>query len=164
MGERMPGERVSFPWTPFSGCVNPAFCIGRSAMARHRLARGNVGQNLYWCVPSWWARRYQLWTTGRRQGRAVECPEGFQQPQPGPGQSPGALSPGFLQRKPGLAGGASTNVAGRSCVTIPPSRRRRASPLYTRGPFFIAFPRKTCYNILLCYCAGFCPAAKEVKP
>ena len=24
-GKRRPGERVSFPWTPFSGCSNPAF-------------------------------------------------------------------------------------------------------------------------------------------
>jgi len=24
-GKRKPGERVSFPWTPFSGCANPVF-------------------------------------------------------------------------------------------------------------------------------------------
>ncbi len=49
----------------------------------------------------------------------------------------------FLGRK-GAPPEAHPNVAGR------------------RNP--VDFPPKTCYNILLCYYAGLCPAAKEVKP
>ena len=59
----------------FSGGANPAFCIGRPAMARHRLARGDVGRNLCCRVPSWWARRHPPGTKGRRPGNAKGMPD-----------------------------------------------------------------------------------------
>ena len=46
-----------------------------------------------------------LWAAG--QAIQVAYLKRLYQLQPGPGRSPGALSPGFLQRKPGPAGGAS---------------------------------------------------------